>query len=294
MDTIVRARLQSTMGLVAFALIFLLEFHFLQRELVGFSDTSVQVTPTFALLREGLLLGAVWLPTVLLGIAERRGPLDYGLHGVRRAEHFLIGLAWGVSSATILVISLWVSGHLVFDRMRLSVGAAVGFAAAWGCCFLAVALAEEMLFRGYLQTTLARLIGFWPAAAILSAIFGIVHLRNSNEMAFGIAVVVLGGAFFSLALWRTGSLWWGIGFHTAWDWSQSFLFGTPDSGILVADRLMETHPMGAVTWSGGDTGPEGSFLVLPVMAAAVVAMVMTKSSERLTTKCGGSKSRIPK
>jgi membrane protease YdiL (CAAX protease family) len=250
--------LRSSAGLLTFALVFFLEFNFLQDHVAGFSDTSVQVSPIFALLREGLLLGAVLLPTVLLGIAERRSPLAYGLRGARGLGRFAVGLVWGISSASVLVFCLWVSGHLVFDHVRLSAGPAVGFAVAWGACFLVVALVEEMLFRGYLQSTLTRLIGFWPAAAVLSAIFGIVHLRNSNEMAFGVAVVVLGGAFFSLALRRTGSLWWGIGFHTAWDWSQSFLFGTPDSGILVADRLMQTHAQGTVMWSGGATGPEGS------------------------------------
>jgi len=268
-------RLRSTTGLATFALVFLLEFYLLQRYWPGFSNTSVQVTPTFALVREGLLLSAVLLPTVLLGIAEGRSPLSYGLRGPRRVGHFIVGLVWGISSAAALVVCLGVSGHLVFDQLRLSAGPAVGFAVAWGCCFLVVALAEELLFRGYLQAALARLIGFWPAATVLSAIFGIVHLRNSNEMAFGVAAVVLGGAFFSLALRHTGSLWWGIGFHTAWDWSQSFLFGTPDSGIVVADRLVQTHPAGAVIWSGGATGPEGSLFVLPIMAVALVAMLLS-------------------
>jgi membrane protease YdiL (CAAX protease family) len=275
MDSTLPTRLRSTAGLFTFALIFLLEFYLLQRYLPGFSDTSVQATPAFAIAREGLLLGAVLLPTVVLSIAERRSPLGYGLRGPHRIRYFVVGLAGGIACASVLILCLEASGHLVFDRMRLSAFPALGFAVAWGGCFLAVALAEEMLFRGYLQTALARLIGFWPAAAALSAIFGVVHLRNSNEMAFGIAVVVLGGAFFSLALWRTGSLWWGIGFHTAWDWSQSFLFGTPDSGILVADRLMQTHPVGAVIWSGGTTGPEGSLFVLPIMAVALVAMLLS-------------------
>jgi hypothetical protein len=83
-----------------------------------------------------------------------------------------------------------------------------------------------------------------------------------------------------LALWRTGSLWWGIGFHTAWDWSQSFLFGVPDSGILVAGRLAQTHPVGNGIWSGGSAGPEASLFVLPIMGVALLAMSVALKPSR--------------
>ena len=36
---------------------------------------------------------------------------------------------------------------------------------------------------------------------------------------------------FCLSLWRTGSLWWAVGFHAAWDWAQSFLYGVVWNGM---------------------------------------------------------------
>jgi membrane protease YdiL (CAAX protease family) len=273
-------RRRSAVGVVAFAVLVVSQILLLQRYFPGFSDTSAQVTPHFAIVREGLVLAAVLIPTVLLALAEQRSPWAYGLRGEHRLRYFALGLAWGLTFAVLLILSLLASGHLVFDRRLLSGSSAVGYGLAWGGCFFVVALSEEMLFRGYLQTALSRLIGFWPAAIALSTLFGLVHLRNSSEVLFGIAAVALGGAFFSLALWRTGSLWWGIGFHTAWDWSQSFLFGVPDSGILVADRLALTHPVGSAIWSGGRTGPEASLLVLPVMGVALFAMLVALKPSR--------------
>ena len=58
---------------------------------------------------------------------------------------------------------------------------------------------------------------------------------HSGENPVGLFRVFLVGVVFTLALWRTGSLWWAIGFHMAWDWAQSFLYGVPDSGVL--DRV---------------------------------------------------------
>ena len=277
----VQTRRRSASGVVAFAVLVVLQILLLQRYFPGFSDTAAQISPQFAIAREGLVLAAVLIPTFLLALAERRSPLAYGLSGEHRLRYFALGLGWGLTFAALLILCLIASGHLVFDRRLLSGRSAVGYGLAWVGCFFVVALAEEMLFRGYLQTALSRLIGFWPAAIALSALFGLVHLRNSSEVLFGIAVVALGGAFFSLALWRTGSLWWGIGFHTAWDWSQSFLFGVPDSGILVANRLALTHPVGSAMWSGGSTGPEASLLVLPVMGVALLVMSMRLKASRL-------------
>jgi len=260
---------------VVFAVLVVSQMLLLERYFPGFSDTSAQVTPLFAIVREGLVLAAVLIPTLLMALSERRSPLAYGLGGQRRLRYFAVGLGWGLTFAALLVCCLIMSGHLVFDHRLLSGGSAAAYGLAWGSCFFVVALAEEMLFRGYLQTALSRVISFWPAAIVLSTLFGLVHLHNSRELLFGIGVVALGGAFFSLALWRTGSLWWGIGFHTAWDWSQSFLFGVPDSGILVAGRLAQTHPVGSPIWSGGSAGPEASLLVLPIMGVALLAISVT-------------------
>jgi len=47
------------------------------------------------------------------------------------------------------------------------------------------------------------------------------------------------------AIWRTGNLWFAIGNHAAWDWGQTFLFGTPDSGLHGQHALMNPVPLTA-------------------------------------------------
>jgi hypothetical protein len=80
---------------------------------------------------------------------------------------------------------------------------------------------------------------------------------------------------FCLSLWRTGSLWWAIGFHTSWDWAQSFLYGVADSGLMVQHHLMATHPEGKPILSGGATGPEGSIFIVAILALVCVIIVFT-------------------
>ena len=49
----------------------------------------------------------------------------------------------------------------------------------------------------------------------------------------------------------TGSLWWAIGFHAAWDWGESYFYGTSDSGLMARGHLFGEHPVGKLLWSGG-------------------------------------------
>jgi hypothetical protein len=78
-----------------------------------------------------------------------------------------------------------------------------------------------------------------------------------------------------LSLWRTGSLWWAIGFHTSWDWAQSFLYGVPDSGLIAQYHLLATHPVGKPILSGGSTGPEGSIFIVAILVLISLIILFT-------------------
>lgn len=220
---------------------------------------------------------------------ERRRIGVYGI-GRNRLRDFLPGAFWGLAALSMLVGVLRATHVLVFDGRALAGSAIFLFGAKWLLTFLCVGLLEEYLTRGYLQYTLtrgfftiaerlspihARAIAFWAAAIIMSCIFGAGHLFNPGESAPGIIAVFLAGMTFSYALWHTGSLWWAIGFHMAWDWAQSFLYGVPDSGLLSGGRLFNTHPTGNPLLSGGTDGPEGSIYAIPTLLLVMLIIRFT-------------------
>lgn len=66
-------------------------------------------------------------------------------------------------------------------------------------------LSEEFLFRGFLQSALAKTaLGFWGAAIITNSAWTAMH---AGYTATGLMDVFLAGLVFSWLLWRTGSLW---------------------------------------------------------------------------------------
>ncbi|MGB8776383.1 MAG: CPBP family intramembrane glutamic endopeptidase, partial [Terriglobales bacterium] len=188
-------------------------------------------------------------------------------------------------------LTLWKTGLLVIDRRLLFGSDVFRYGATWLLGFLLVGLLEEYLTRGYVQYTLTRglaglyrwalktrhneALGFWTSAVLISFLFGLGHGKNPGESPIGMLSAGLAGIVFCLSLWRTGFLWWAIGFHTAWDWSQSFLYGVADSGIMVQHHLLATHSVGKPVLSGGVTGPEGSIFILAIFGLIVLIILLT-------------------
>ncbi len=217
------------------------------------------------------LLGLLSASMIMTRI-EHKSLIAYGLEGNRRPLHFLLGVLSGIVALSVLVGALSFGGFLVLDGQSTHGWNAVQYALSWGGVFLLVGLYEEYLMRGYLQATLTRGIGFWWSAVILSSLFGCIHLLNPGESPVGIVAAALVGFVFCVSLWSFKTLWWAIGFHAAWDWSESYFWGTSDSGRVLDGHLFAVHPQGNILWSGGATGPEGSVMVFPLLA--IVALLL--------------------
>jgi membrane protease YdiL (CAAX protease family) len=149
--------------------------------------------------------------------------------------------------------------------VALSGANALKYGALYGIAFVMVALFEEFSFRGYMQATLGPGIGFWPAAIILSIAFGAIHLNNLGEAWYGAAMAGSFGVLAAFSLQRTGNIWFPIGMHATWDWSETFFYSVPDSGFLAKGHLFNSALHGPAWLTGDKVGPEGSvfaFLVL--------------------------------
>ena len=220
----------------------------------------------------GILALLVLVATAIMAKIEKRPVLSYGFMDRRRLSRFVLGITGGVAALSALVLALKMSGWLIFDGRVLHGKSAWSYGLQWGVAFLLTALFEESLLRGYLQSALTRGVGFWWAAVLLSLAFGATHLPNHGESPIGIFSVVGAGLVFCLSLWLTKSLYWAVGLHTGWDWSQSFLYGVPDSGQVASGHLFATHPLGGLIWSGGPTGPEGSIYMIPTMTVIALGL----------------------
>jgi uncharacterized protein len=179
-----------------------------------------------------LVLAATWV----MALIEQRSVRSYGFAGPAALPRLLYGAGWGFASISALVAALWMHGSLLVES-----GAVLRALSTWECaaaagvaCLL-VGLLEEAGHRGYLQFALARPLGFWGAALILSVAFGLLHAHRSGETIVGLVGIGAGALLFSLRLRFTRSLYWAVGFHAAWDWGQIFFLRLGRERVRASD-----------------------------------------------------------
>ncbi|WP_431223228.1 CPBP family intramembrane glutamic endopeptidase [Serratia sp. L9] len=87
-----------------------------------------------------------------------------------------------------------------------------------------VSMAEEALFRGYLQQRLRQWLGPYPALIITALLFGAAHLAGGMLM---VAFATLAGVIYGLAWMWSGRLWVPIVFHFGLNLTHLLFFTYP-------------------------------------------------------------------
>ena len=225
------------------------------------------------LIGELVSLAAAILPALMFARYEHRAFGAYGLPRARAfGKDFWLGALWGVVAVSVLLASMRGIGIFSYGGVVQHGLRALKFAAFWAALFLVVGFFEEFSARGYSQFTLAEGVGFWPAAVVLSLLFGAIHfpqeyaLGNRWSACAGVLGIVFIALFWCFTLRRTGALWFAVGMHTAWDWCESFLYSVPDSGTPTPGHLLSSSFHGKAWLTGGPVGPEASVLVFVLIA----------------------------
>lgn len=238
-------------------------------------------------------------PLILLWMWFCRSTMDFRSFvslGLRRAyagRDCLAGVLCGAAGIAFLFGVLLLTGfaHLgaatgqmwSSETLNAGVPAIAQRLLLWAAVFVAVGFVEELVFRGYAFHTLTAWMGVVGATIVQAVVFALVHLQNVTAPGAGegamtaTAGVLVDGlralpglfliaVFFSLCYLKTGSLWFPIGFHAAWNFFLGCIFSLPVSGIPVP-RLLDVSVNGSTWITGGTFGPEGSILLLPIIAA---------------------------
>lgn len=233
------------------------------------------------------LVGAFFAAWLMSRFEGRRFG-EYGLPGrAAFGKLFWQGALFGlIEISTVLGVIAALGGYR-FGEVAIHGSDVWRWAILWTVVFLAVGFYEEFAFRGYIQFTLAQGVGFWPAAIVLSLVFGVMHATNPGESWVGLAGVVVSGLFWCLTLRRTGSLWFAVGMHASFDFAETFLYSVPDSGMIFPGHLSNATLHGPTWLTGGTAGPEASvldFVVLGIFFLVFPRLFPAKTSTRQLTE----------
>jgi len=234
----------------------------------------------------GLAAGFLAL-SALVGAMAWGGWLQFGPVALTGAQIFKMGVLWGCA---FLLVGCVEEGMF---RCYLQFTLTRGINFWWALGILAL-ICGDLLLRGkgngiwgvyiiallglipclLLHVKKAESAGFWQAAWVTSTLFGFVHTGNNGENWIGIFAAAAIGFVFVVSIRVTGSAWWAIGCHAAWDWAETYFYGAIDSGNVAVGHYLTVNPAGNALWSGGTDGPEGSVLVLAVILGLLGALVL--------------------
>jgi membrane protease YdiL (CAAX protease family) len=223
-------------------------------------------SPGFQLAGESASFLSAVIAAWVMAIVEDRSVELFGLPAIGAfGKLFWQGCLFGLAEIFGLVGTIAALRGYSFGSLAEHGFGIVRWALFWGGFFVVVGFFEEFFFRGYTLYTMAEGIGFWPAAVALSLCFGAVHRQNVGENWIGVAGVVLVGLFWCFTLKRTGSLWFAVGMHAAFDFGETFLFSVPDSGMVFPGHLSNATLQGPSWLTGGLPGPEASLIDFAIL-----------------------------
>jgi uncharacterized protein len=219
----------------------------------------------------GVLAVAGIITLVLMGkVIERRSLAEVGLGRRGLLRHTALGLGIGAGAAllyilmVILAMSLGVMDpsyvDLSSDWQPFGVFGNLGLILVFTCW---VAVAEEIIFRGFLFRIVEEGLGSWLALAISALLFGMVHLPNFDDPSLlDVASQMTGGVSLAAAYMLTRKLWLPIGIHWGWD----LLLFAIDGGDFVSVLTS--------SWDSGGGALETVLGVLPDLILSIVLLAL--------------------
>lgn len=219
-------------------------------------------------------LGLIAIATVVVQLLRRKPVTEViGAMDGRWVMGFAIGAGLGGLLMALPALGL-AAASLVRFELSTSMPQTVANAIA---LMLAVALAEELLFRGVLFQRLIDGLGVWPAQVLTALLFVLTHLNNPGmegvTKVWAGCNIFLASMLFGLAFVRTRSLAMPIGLHFMANVTQGVILGFGVSGESEPS-LLTPHLRDAPTWlTGGDFGLEASLPGLLTLLALLACLV---------------------
>ncbi|WP_022892397.1 CPBP family intramembrane glutamic endopeptidase [Agromyces subbeticus] len=247
--------------------------------------TLLVATFLFVMVAVNTVASALPNPLVSLVVGPAMGVLVLWLYAwsVRRLEarpvvelarprfsRLAVGALGGLALATVTIgIIALLGGYQITGA-----GTAAGALTVVGM-MCAVAVTEEVLFRGVILQLLERAFGTWIALAGSGVLFGLVHLLNPGATLWGaVAIAVEAGLMLGAAFVATRSLWLPIGLHLGWNVAIVALFGTVSSGSDAQGSLVDAVTQGPAWLTGGTFGPEASLVAVLACSAVTTALMV--------------------
>ncbi|HEY2676543.1 MAG TPA: CPBP family intramembrane glutamic endopeptidase [Steroidobacteraceae bacterium] len=226
------------------------------------------VTDKFLRRLGALLLAAIVLVAyrAYVRLVEKRAVTELSRHHAMR--ELAAGLALG---ALLLSVSIGILAALGVYQVTGNNGWRAMLAILYGAILSGVL--EEVVVRGVIFRIVEQSLGSWISLAISALLFGAAHLANHGATLLNAgAISIEAGVLLAAAYMVTRRLWFCIGIHIAWNFTQGGIFSGAVSGG-VSHGLLQAKLVGPEWLTGGEFGVEASVVAFAVCTIAGVLLL---------------------
>ena len=214
---------------------------------------------------------------------EMRSLESMGITKKKAVPHYLLGLVIGMSLFSLIILISAVTGvNDVKLCQNIKWSAILSFVPGW----FFQGMSEEVVFRGYLATTVGGKHSPTTALAVSSIGFSLAHCANPGFNPLVFINLALFGLFAGLYLFLTENLWGCCAIHSIWNCVQGNFYGISVSGMEEMSSCFKTTAVSeSVLLTGGDFGMEGSIfttLVLGTTSFILFKLLQKKNADYQT------------
>lgn len=230
-----------------------------------------------AFMLEAIPLGLLAIPIllcVLYMLITRRSSLRVFVAGSvgKRLRSLLLGCLIGLLANAVISLLAGLTGAVRYSFGHFSwlMLALLPFAFVQCAC-------EEVFLRAYVPAYMEPRYRWGSVAFVSGTLFIFHHIYNLKSTGFSevfcLNVFLMGVALY-LMVRVNGCFWIACGFHTAWNFTQQYLFGLPNSGLTSELCLFVGKDPQASFFYDPAYGNEGSLCTTVVIVLLIVALLV--------------------
>lgn len=242
------------------AVVFLLSFFacallaaFIAEYVTVLTKSPASATVTFSLFITAII--AILLTIVFTKTINRQPVNSLGFQWPGNEHHALTGICLGVAILGAGSLILFATGNLEWTDIAFP--ASDIFIAL--VLMALIALAEELVFRGYILNNMMQSINPWAALACSAVLFAVAHISNPGITSVAVVNLLLAGLLLGINYIYTRNLWFAIFFHFSWNFIQGPVLGYEVSGLPL-QSILQPELKGPWWLTGTTFGFEGSFI----------------------------------
>jgi len=183
-----------------------------------------------------------------------------------------VGFACGMLMNSVLCVGAIIGSEMNFSYLGFTLLLLPVFFANIVQCS-----AEEVLLRAFVPAFLEEKYS-WDVIAFLSGILFIFH-HVYNMFSYGFSPVFclevfLTGCLMIIVTKHTHNMWWAVGQHSAWNFTQEYIFGLPNSGMSSTLAIFKSENAKSCFWYNEVYGNEGALFSVVVLLIAIVLVTL--------------------